>query len=111
MSGLIDTNQFDMIRKMLDKAQYGLCFPIDAVMKVYSLIDRLPEMKGFYAVIHFLTLLYDLSLFTGLRTDTVELVVCKDTSPFGQSAGTESAGLHSETLSGRNQVGENWPTW
>lgn len=64
LSGLIDTNQFDMIRKMLDKAQYGLCFPMDAVMKVYALIDKLPEMKGFYAVVHFLTLLYELSLFT-----------------------------------------------
>ena len=31
LSGLIDANQFDMIRKMLDKAQYGLCFPMDAV--------------------------------------------------------------------------------
>ena len=64
MSGLVETNQFDMIRKMLDKAQYGLCFPMDAMMKVYSLIDKLPEMKGFYAVVHFLTLLYELSLFT-----------------------------------------------
>lgn len=64
LSGLIDANQFDMIRKMLDKAQYGLCFPMDAVMKVYALIDKLPEMKGFYAVVHFLTLLYELSLFT-----------------------------------------------
>jgi len=36
LSGLIDANQFDMIRKMLDKAQYGLCFPMDAVMKVYG---------------------------------------------------------------------------
>lgn len=27
MNGLVETNQFDMIRKMLDKAQYGLCFP------------------------------------------------------------------------------------
>ena len=58
MNGLVETNQFDMIRKMLDKAQYGLCFPMDAMMKVYSLIDKLPEMKGFYAVVHFLTLLY-----------------------------------------------------
>lgn len=64
MNGLVETNQFDMIRKMLDKAQYGLCFPMDAMMKVYSLIDKLPEMKGFYAVVHFLTLLYELSLFT-----------------------------------------------
>lgn len=63
-NGLIVTNQFDMIRKMIDKAQYGLCFPMEVIMKVYSLIDKLSEMKGFYAVMHFLTLLHELSLFT-----------------------------------------------
>ena len=100
MSGLIDTNQFDMIRKMLDKAQYGLCFPIDAVMKVYSLIEGLLCRNPFsYAALRVVFVYRS-------GTDTVELVVCKDTSPFGQSAGTESAGLHSETLSGRNQVGK-----
>lgn len=64
INGLIDKNQFSSIHKMLEKAQNGICFPIDAIMKTYSLIDKLPEMKGFYAVVNFLTLLYELSLFT-----------------------------------------------
>lgn len=64
INGLIDKNQFNSIQKMLEKAKNGICFPIDSIMKTYSLIDKLPEMKGFYAVVHFLTLLYELSLFT-----------------------------------------------
>lgn len=64
INGLIDKNQFDSIRRMLEKAQNGISFPLDAIMKTYSLIDKLPEVKGFYAVVHFLTLLYELSLFT-----------------------------------------------
>ena len=48
---------------MLSKAQNGLSFPIAAIMKVYALLDSLPEAKGFYAVTQFLTLLYELSLF------------------------------------------------
>ena len=61
---LIDTNQFDRVRSMLDKARNGLCFPLDAIMKIYFLIDTLPEAKGFYAVTQFLTMLYELSIFT-----------------------------------------------
>ena len=61
---LIDTNQFDRVRSMLDKARNGLCFPLDAIMKIYFLIDTLPEAKGFYAVTQFLTMLYELSFFT-----------------------------------------------
>ena len=61
---LIDTNQFDRVKAMLDKARNGLCFPLDAIMKIYFLIDTLPEAKGFYAVTQFLTMLYELSFFT-----------------------------------------------
>lgn len=61
---LIDTNQFDSVKAMLDKGRNGLCFPINAIMKVYFLLDNLPESKGFYAVTQFLTLLYELSFFT-----------------------------------------------
>ena len=43
----INKNQFDSIRRMMDKAQKGLCFP----------------KQGFYAVIKFMTILYELSLF------------------------------------------------
>ncbi len=63
MKTLLATNQFDRVMKMFDKAQNGLCFPMAAIMKVYSLIDSLPDTKGFYAVTRFLTLLYELSLF------------------------------------------------
>lgn len=48
---------------MLDRAQKGLCFPMQAIMKVYPLLDTLAsEKQGFYAVIKFLTILYELSL-------------------------------------------------
>ncbi len=62
--GLINTNQFNLVKDMLNKAKNGLCFPLPAIMKVYSIIDALSEKKGFYAVIDFLTLLYELSFFT-----------------------------------------------
>lgn len=62
--GLLDKNQFAPISKMLKKAQCGLCFPMQAVMKVYRLLDNLTrEEYGFYSVINFLTVLYELSLF------------------------------------------------
>ena len=64
MKTLLATNQFDRVSKMFDKAQNGLCFPTTAIMKVYSLLDKLPDTKGFYAVTSFLTLLYELSMFT-----------------------------------------------
>ena len=57
----INKNQFDSIRSMLDRAQKGLCFPMQAIMKVYPLLDTLAsEKQGFYAVIKFLTILYEL---------------------------------------------------
>ncbi len=61
---LIATNQFDRVKVMLDKARNGLNFPMEAIMKVYSLLDTLSETKGFYAVTQFFTLLYELSFFT-----------------------------------------------
>lgn len=64
MKTLLVTNQFDRVMKMFDKAQNGLSFPLQAITKVYSLIDGLPDTKGFYAVTRFLTLLYELSMFT-----------------------------------------------
>lgn len=61
---LINTNQFDRVKEMLNRAKNGLCFPLSAIMKVYALIDALSEKQGFHAVISFLTLLYELSFFT-----------------------------------------------
>lgn len=65
----INKNQFDSIRRMLEQAQKGLCFPMSAILKVYSLIDKLAsEEQGFYAVIKFLSILYELSLCEDART-------------------------------------------
>lgn len=65
----IDKNQFRSIHTMLEQAKNGLCFPMSAILKVYSLLDTLPsESQGFYAVIKFLTILHELSLCDDVRT-------------------------------------------
>lgn len=65
----LDKNQFASIKQMLEKAQKGLWFPMTAIMKVYDLIDSLSSTEsGFYRVLHFLTILYKLSLCEGTRT-------------------------------------------
>jgi AraC-like DNA-binding protein len=60
----VNKNQFNSIHKMLEKAQRGLSFPMQAIMKVYNWLDRLAsEKQGFYAVMKFLCILYELSLY------------------------------------------------
>lgn len=67
--GFMGRNPFNSMRKMLNEARKGLCFPLSAIMKVYSLIDTLSTIKdGFYAVQQFLTILYELSRSEGART-------------------------------------------
>ncbi len=67
--GFMGRNPFNSMRKMLKEAQKGLCFPLSAIMKVYSLIDTLSTVKdGFYAVQQFLSILYELSKCEGART-------------------------------------------
>lgn len=62
-------NPFLSMRKMMLEARKGLCFPIDAIMRVYHLIDTLSTVKeGFYAVTQFMTILYELSKCGGSRT-------------------------------------------
>ncbi len=62
-------NPFISIRKMMNEAKKGLCFPVGAIMKVYSLLDTLSSVTdGFYAVQQFLTILYELSKCEGART-------------------------------------------
>ena len=52
-------NPFNSMKKMMVEAQKGLCFPMDAIMKVYQQIDTLSSIKdGFYAFIQFMTILY-----------------------------------------------------
>lgn len=64
----INKSQFDSIRKMLERAQCGLCFPMQAIMKVYNWLDKLAtQEQGFYSVMNFLRILYELSLYDDAR--------------------------------------------
>ena len=67
--GFLSHNPFMSMRKMMQEARKGLCFPLDAIMHVYHLIDTLSTIKdGFYAVTQFMTVLYELSKCDGART-------------------------------------------
>lgn len=60
---------FTSLRNMLQEARKGLCFPMDAIMKVYQQLDTLSSVKdGFYAFMQFMTILYELSRCDGART-------------------------------------------
>jgi AraC-type DNA-binding domain-containing proteins len=64
LKNFISKNQFDSIRRMLERAQCGLSFPMQAIMRIYNWLDKLAsEEQGFYAVVHFLCILYELSLY------------------------------------------------
>jgi AraC-like DNA-binding protein len=66
---LIHKNQFSSIRQMLQKAQKGINFPMETIMKVYPMLDTLSaEKSGFHAVIKLLSILYELSLCENYRT-------------------------------------------
>ncbi len=66
---LLSRKPFFTLRKMLLEARKGLAFPLDAIMRVYSMIDTLSTVKdGFYAVSQFMTILYELSKSQGART-------------------------------------------
>jgi len=63
-SDLLYKKQFDSIRKMLEMGQKGVAFPMRAIMKVYPALETLAsEQQGFYAVVKFMTILYELSMF------------------------------------------------
>ncbi len=63
-SGIFSRNPFNSMKKMMDEAQKGLCFPMEAIMRVYQKIDTLSSVKdGFYAFTQFMTILYELSKF------------------------------------------------
>lgn len=65
---LRNKNQFASIVHMLNRAQCGLSFPLQAVMKVYNQLEKLAtEEQGFYAVQDFMSILYELSLFEDAR--------------------------------------------
>ncbi len=67
-NSIFNRNPFNSMKKMMMEARKGLCFPMDAIMKVYQKIDTLSSIKdGFYAFEQFLSILYDLSLCDGAR--------------------------------------------
>ena len=67
--GFLSRNPFYSVRKMLKEARKGLSFPLSAIMRVYQQLDTLSSVKdGFYAVMQFLTILYELSRCEGART-------------------------------------------
>jgi len=66
---LFSKNPFASMNKMMREARKGLCFPMDAIMKVYQQLDTLSSIQdGFYAFTQFMTILYELSLCDGART-------------------------------------------
>ena len=59
---LFGRNPYASITRMMQEAKKGLSFPMQAIMKVYGMLDTLSSVKdGFYAVQQFLTILYELS--------------------------------------------------
>ena len=65
----LSRNPFYSMRKMLNEARKGLAFPLEAIMRVYQQLDTLSSVKdGFYAVMQFMTILYELSRCEGART-------------------------------------------
>lgn len=59
-------NQFASIVKMIEKAQHGLSFPLEAIMKVYDKLDTLTSHSdGFEQLLDLLKILYELSTFEG----------------------------------------------
>ena len=68
-SGIFTRNPFNSIQRMMLEAQKGLCFPMEAIMRVYQQLDTLSSIKdSFYAFTQFMTILYELSRCEGART-------------------------------------------
>lgn len=66
---LFGRNPYASITRMMQAAKKGLSFPLQAIMKVYGMLDTLSSVKdGFYAVQQFLTILYELSRCENART-------------------------------------------
>ncbi len=67
--GLLNKNQFLSIKKMLEKGKNGLAFSMATIIKIRPLLNALTiKDTGFYLVINFLSMLYELSIPTDSRT-------------------------------------------
>lgn len=66
---LLDKNQFHSIQTMFQNGCKGLSFSLATILHVRPLLNSLTcELQGFYLVITFLTLLYELSISRDTRT-------------------------------------------
>lgn len=59
--------QFDSITRMLAKAEHGLAFGIVEINRVLPILRMIPTEKGFYSVMKFFILLYELSQSEDVR--------------------------------------------
>ncbi len=63
LDGLIDKNQFSTISKMLSKAEHGIAFDMETIMKAYGILDNLTKQPDpFLQLLDILKLLYLLSV-------------------------------------------------
>ena len=66
---LLGRNQFAAVRKMFGRARLGVAFSMDAIMRVYNLLDGLAQQQeSFEQFISMLRILNELSLDAGART-------------------------------------------
>lgn len=66
---LLDKNQFHSIQTMFQNGCKGIAFSLATILRVRPLLNSLTcEQQGFYLVITFLTLLYELSISHDQRT-------------------------------------------
>ena len=66
--GLLSRNQFASIRRMLQRADHGLSFPLPTIMKVYSVLDTIAdESERFVQFLKFMYVLYELSVSDDAR--------------------------------------------
>ncbi|MEN6618839.1 MAG: AraC family transcriptional regulator [Rikenellaceae bacterium] len=79
---LLEKNQFSSIRKMFKQAEHGICFPLSAIMKIYSQIDTIAsERQGFTQFLKLLNLLNDLSKCEGARSLASSSFACAERNP------------------------------
>lgn len=59
--------QFDSIMKMMTKAEHGLVFGMAEINRILPILRMISTEKGFYSVMKFFILLYELSLSEDVR--------------------------------------------
>lgn len=80
---MLDRRQFDSIRAMFERATQGLTFSLQAIMKVYNILDSIAKMNDhFEQFLSFMRMLYILS------NDTEARIL--SSSSFAEAASTDT---------------------